>query len=115
MDSSCFALHQVADSTANLRTKIMDFRGFDSSRILILRVGIPMRIGNSPESLSQLILIGRLGVAPLCNSCRRLAEQTNNINNNNNNNDDDDDDSNNNTTTTNNNNDNNNNNNKPNT
>ena len=28
--------------TANLRTKILDFRGFDSGRILILRGGILM-------------------------------------------------------------------------
>ena len=53
--------------TANLRTKILDFRGFDSSMILILRGGIHRPIGNSPESLSQailagIILLGRLGV-----------------------------------------------------
>ena len=47
----------------------MDFRGFDSSIILILRGGIPGPIGNSPESLSQatlvgIILVGRLGVDP---------------------------------------------------
>ena len=53
--------------TANLRAKILDFRGFDSSRILILRGGILMSIGNVPESLSQrilvgIILVGRLGV-----------------------------------------------------
>ena len=35
-------------STANLRTMIMHFRGFDSSIILILRGGIPRPIGNSP-------------------------------------------------------------------
>ena len=39
--------------TANLRTKILDFRGFDSSRILILRGGILISIGNFPESLSR--------------------------------------------------------------
>ena len=46
-------------TTANLRTstKILDFRGFDSS-ILILRGGIPRSKGNSPESLSQGILVG---------------------------------------------------------
>ena len=53
--------------TANLRTKILDFRGFASSIILILRGGIPMSIGNYPENLSQgilagIILAGRLGV-----------------------------------------------------
>ena len=46
----------------------MDFRGFDSSVILILRGGILRPIGNLPESLSQAILVGimlvgRLGVA----------------------------------------------------
>ena len=34
--------------TANLRTKILDFRGFDSSRILILRGEIPRSIGQLP-------------------------------------------------------------------
>ena len=53
--------------TAHLRTNIMDFRGFDSSIILILRGGIPRPIGDFPESLSQAILVGimlveRLGV-----------------------------------------------------
>ena len=41
---------------ANLRTKILDFRGFDSSRILILRGGIILSIGNSPEFSSRRIL-----------------------------------------------------------
>ena len=53
--------------TASLRTKIMDFRGSDSSRILILRGGILRPIGNAPESLSQrilgIILKGSLGVS----------------------------------------------------
>ena len=53
--------------TVNLRTKIMDFTGFDSSRILSLRGVILMSIGDFPESLSQLILVGiilvgRLGI-----------------------------------------------------
>ena len=39
--------------TANIRTKILDFRGFVSSIILILRGGILMSIGNFLESLSQ--------------------------------------------------------------
>ena len=55
-------------TTANLRSKILDFRGFDSIRILILRVGILMSIGDFPEMLSQqtlvgVILVGTLGVA----------------------------------------------------
>ena len=54
-------------STANLRTKILDFRGFDARRILIVRGGIPRPIGNLLESLSRailagIILVGRLGV-----------------------------------------------------
>ena len=62
----CFGL------TANLRTKIMDFRGFDSSAILILRGGIPRPIGSLPESLRQailvwIILVGRLDVDALRN------------------------------------------------
>ena len=45
----------------------MDFRGFDSSIILILRGEIPRPIGNFPESLTQamlvgVMLVGRLGV-----------------------------------------------------
>ena len=53
---------------ANLRTKILDVRGFDPGRILSLRGGILMSIGIFPESLSQAILagrflVGRLGVA----------------------------------------------------
>ena len=40
-------------STANLRTKIMHFRGFDSSRTLILRGVILMSIGNCLESLTR--------------------------------------------------------------
>ena len=44
--------------TANLHTEILDFRGFDSNRIIILRRGILMTIGNFPESLSQRILAG---------------------------------------------------------
>ena len=56
-------------TTANLPTNIMDFRGFDSSIIWILRGGIHRPIGNLPESLSQAILegimlVGRLGVEP---------------------------------------------------
>ena len=36
-------------NTANLPTNIVDFRGFYSSIILILRVGIRMSIGDFPE------------------------------------------------------------------
>ena len=60
--------HRAERRTVNLRTKILDFRGFGSSRILILRAGILMSMGNFPESLSQeifvwIILVVRLGVA----------------------------------------------------
>ena len=62
-----FHLEATGSTTANLRTKILNFRGFDSSRILISRGGIVSPIGNSPESLSQqilagIILVGRLVV-----------------------------------------------------
>ena len=62
-----------------LRTKTLDCRGFDSSRILITRGGILMSIGNFPEGLSQgilagIILVGRLGVRPvLISSTRRIS------------------------------------------
>ena len=57
--------------TANLRTRILDFRGFDSSRILILRGGILMPRGHFQYCLSQqtlvgIVVVGRLGVGPLC-------------------------------------------------
>ena len=53
-------------STANLGTKILDFRVFDSSIILVLMAGILIPIGNLPESFRQavlvwMILVGRLG------------------------------------------------------
>ena len=50
---------------ANLRTRILDFRGLYSSIILISRRGILMSIGISPESLSQAFLVGRILVARL--------------------------------------------------
>ena len=52
--------------TPNLRTKILDFRGFDSSRILIVRGGIPRPIGNFTESMSQAILVWIVLVGRLC-------------------------------------------------
>ena len=63
--------------TVNLRTKILDFRGFDSSIISMLRGGILMPTGNFPESLSQailvgIILVGRLGVHMLTSTCARI-------------------------------------------
>ena len=55
-------------STPNLRTKIPDFGGFDSSRVLIIRGGSLTSIGNFPEMSSQaisvgIILVGRSGVS----------------------------------------------------
>ena len=55
-------------ATANLLSNIMDFRGFDSSNMLILRGGILMSIGDFPEIMGQRIsvainLVGRLGVS----------------------------------------------------
>ena len=52
---------------ANLCTTILDFRGFDSNIILILRGGILMSIGDFQQVLSQgvvagIILVGRFGV-----------------------------------------------------
>ena len=60
-------LVSATSCTTNLRTRILDFRGFDSSRILMLRGGILMSRGNFPEILSPQILVriisaGRLGV-----------------------------------------------------
>ena len=57
-------------ATANLPTKILDFREFD----LISRGGIPRPIGTFPEMLSQQILVGitfvgRLGVRATCETC----------------------------------------------
>ena len=43
---------------ANLRTKILDFRGFDSREIMISRGGTLMPVGNLPEILSRRILVG---------------------------------------------------------
>ena len=48
--------------TANLRTKIPEFRGFDSVIILILRGGLLMCIGKFPETLTQQILEVLVGI-----------------------------------------------------
>ena len=52
----------IIGRTANLRTEMLDFRGFDSNIILVVRGGILMSIGSSLEILSQRILVWRLGV-----------------------------------------------------
>ena len=46
--------------TPNLPTKILAFRGFDSSRTLILRGGILVFIENCSDVLSQRILVWRI-------------------------------------------------------
>ena len=53
--------------TAKLRTTILDFRGFDSSRILVLRGAILVPMGDFLEVLSRrvfagIVLVGRLSV-----------------------------------------------------
>ena len=52
---------------ANLRIEILDFRGFDTSIILMLRGGIIMSIGMIPDTAGKNmvpILIGTNGYAP---------------------------------------------------
>ena len=44
--------------TSVFSTKIVDFKGFDSSKILMLRGGLLMSTGGFPEMLSQQILAG---------------------------------------------------------
>ena len=43
--------------TPNLPTHIVDFGGFDSSIMLIVRGGILVPIGDFPESLTQATLV----------------------------------------------------------
>ena len=67
-------------SAANVRTKILDFRGFDSSIILHIRGGFLMPIGNFMENSSQqisvgIVLVGRLGI-PVAFLSGRAARQT---------------------------------------
>ena len=54
--------------TANLPTNLVDFRGFDSSIILMYRDGILMSIGDFPESLSRAMLVG-------CNVRREIGRK----------------------------------------
>ena len=56
---------QTTSATASLRTDILDFRDFDSSRILISRGGILMSTGISPEVLGRRILAGIILVGGL--------------------------------------------------
>ena len=58
-------LGREASPTPNLPTEILDFTGFDSSGVLILRCGILMSIGYFPEMVSQQILVGVILVGGL--------------------------------------------------
>ena len=58
----------INNTTPNLPTNIVDFRGFDSSTILILRGGILRPIGDFPESSSQAMLVG-------CNVSRGIGRK----------------------------------------
>ena len=68
-----------ARAAANLRTKLLDFRGSDSSIILVLRGGFPSPIGKLLVSLSQAILVGIILVGRLdvphraCLCCRQMS------------------------------------------
>ena len=55
-------MHQ---SAADLRAKfkVLYSRGFDSSRILVLRDGILMSVGKFQKTLSQRILVGAISVS----------------------------------------------------
>ena len=54
-------------------TNILDFRGFDSNIISILRGGILMSIGDFPETLSQAMLAGVMLVGRLSIACEASA------------------------------------------
>ena len=51
--------------TPNLPTNIVDFRGFDSSTILILKGGTLRPIGDFPEVLTRAMLVGTMLVGRL--------------------------------------------------
>ena len=68
--------NEPKQNTANLLTNIVDFRGLDSSTILILRGGIPRPIGDFPESLSQSILVGTMLVGRSGVRSRRFRPRT---------------------------------------
>ena len=62
---STFSFSDPPGITANLRTKILDFRGLDSGRILIFRGGTLMSAGNSPEFVSQATLVGIISLGKI--------------------------------------------------
>ena len=57
--------HPNNNSTPNLPTNTVDFKGFDSSIILNSRGGIPRPIRDSPESFSRAMLVGTMLVERL--------------------------------------------------
>ena len=67
-NGSSWRIRLTGWGTADLRTKILDFGGFDSRRILISRGIVFMSMWSFPDMLSQhtlvgiILLIGRLGV-----------------------------------------------------
>ena len=69
VEARSLALHFPRGRTANLCTKILDFRGFDSSSILKLRGGMLTSIGHLSEILSQRILVGIISLGIGRNSC----------------------------------------------
>ena len=60
-------------STPNLPTKIVDFRGLDSSTILTLRGGILRPIGDFPEVLTRAMLAGAMLVGGFGRSVRQVV------------------------------------------
>ena len=86
------SIYYYTSHTANRRTKTLDFRGFDSSRILSLRGEFPRPIGECPgkfgsTNLTRDNLIREIGRTQLYPG--RMGQgraQDNNKNNNNNNN-----------------------------
>ena len=74
-DWCCLLLVCLFVCVACIHTKILDFRGFDSSRILILRGGILKSIGNFPDvssqqNLSREILSREIGCTSTSQSSR---------------------------------------------
>ena len=85
------AVHQRHDTlhcetnTAALRAKMLDFRGSVLNITLMLRGGILMSIGNSPDLSSQFVLARIIFTTTTTTTTPAAATTTNNNNNNNNN------------------------------
>ena len=71
----CTSCWSSQKPTANLCTKILNFRGFDSSIILHLGGGVLMFIADSPEVLSQQILVGIILVGRFGVDCAQLFKR----------------------------------------